>query len=311
MICGDTRLANKLFPSFVSHYGKALACELAAISYLVGMQCPGLHSMFVSLAFEVMQQKNIPVFRVIKTDQRFNLVNILVNGNALLANIESFFRPQPSQNLHISKYSSIVKNDQFKNIRALVVGGSRGLGEATAKLIAAGGGHAIITYHVGEEEASKIANEIIDWGGSCEIQQLTMNGDSTKFHNYSNINQLYYFASPKILSGQSKKIMKLYRMIYLDSFRKICTQLVEQKIECSIFYPSTIFINTTPVGLESYIKIKSEGEKLCEKLNKNNILNIISARLPRMNTDQNQTMIISNFVDNSQILLPYIEQMQN
>ena len=42
---------------------------------------------------------------------------------------------------------------EFANVRALVIGGSRGLGEITAKIIAAGGGDVWITYRRGKEDA--------------------------------------------------------------------------------------------------------------------------------------------------------------
>jgi len=58
---------------------------------------------------------------------------------------------------------------EFAGQRALIVGGSRGLGELTAKIIAAGGGHTIITYSVGKEDAERVAAEIEGFGATCDV----------------------------------------------------------------------------------------------------------------------------------------------
>jgi len=89
-IFGDTNLANRLFPSFSDLYGIATACEIGAISQIVGMECPGLHSLFARLTVEIKRNDTKPVFGVSKSDKRFNLLKISVNGNTLVAMIESF-----------------------------------------------------------------------------------------------------------------------------------------------------------------------------------------------------------------------------
>ena len=313
-IYGDTNLANRLFPSFSDLYGIAIACEIGAISQIVGMECPGLHSLFAALTVEITKKNTMPVFGVSKSDERFNFLNIFAKGNTLVAKIESFFRPMPSKNVHISNLATLVKNNEFKNIHALVIGGSRGLGEVVAKLISAGGGEPTITYHVGNIEAERIVNEIRAWGGKCEMTQLTINEKDSLPLNCSNINQLYYFASPMVLGKRSKnydeEMLSLYRTIYVDCFNNICKELISRNSKCSVFYPSTIFIDNPPPGFENYIQVKIEGEKLCEELNKNSVIDIIAPRLPVLATDQNQSIINQKPANNAEILLPFIKVMQ-
>lgn len=312
-IYGDTNLAVRLFPSFSSLYGIAIACEIGAISQIVGMECPGLHSLFTGLKVEINRNNIKPIFGVSKIDKRFNLLKISVNGNTLVAVIQSFLRPRPSINLNISKLSKLVKKNEFKNINALIIGGSRGLGEVVAKLIAAGGGKSTITYHVGSIEANKVIREIRAWGGRCKMTQLTIDEKCTFPLIDSNINQLYYFASPKILGNISKdvdqKMLSSYQLTYVDYFNNICKQLLSKDSSFSVFYPSTIAIDMTPPGWENYVHAKIEGEKLCMELNKNNKIDIIAPRLPRMDTDLTQSLIIQKSVNNAEILLPFIRQM--
>jgi len=313
-IFGDTNLANQLFPSFSDLYGLAIACEIGAISQIVGMECPGLHSLFAALTVEIKSKSSSPVFGVSKSDERFNYLNISVKGSTLVAEIDSLFRPMPSKNPHISNLANLIKHNEFKNIHALIIGGSRGLGEVVAKLISAGGGESTITYHVGNEEAKRVVNEIQEWGGNCKMTQLTINKKNSLPLNYSNINQLYYFASPKISGKRSKnydeKMLSLYRTIYVDCFNNICKDLVSRNSKCSVFYPSTIFIDNPQPGFENYIKVKIEGEKLCEELNKNSVIDIIVPRLPVLATDQNQSIINQQPINNAEILLPFVKEMK-
>jgi acyl dehydratase len=312
-IYGDTNLANRLFPSFSDLYGIAIACEIGAISQIVGMECPGLHSLFTGLTVEIKRNNIKPVFGVSKIDKRFNLLKISVNGNTLVAMIESFLRPKPSKNLNISKLSKLVKKNEFKNINALIIGGSRGLGEVVAKLISAGGGESTISYHVGSIEANKVISEIRAWGGRCKMTQLTIDEKSTLPLIDSNINQLYYFASPKILGNISKnvdqKMLSSYQLTYVNYFNNICKQLLSKDSSCSVFYPSTIAIDIPPPGWENYVQAKIEGEKLCMELNKNDKIDIIAPRLPRMDTDLTQSLIIQKSANNAEIMLPFIREM--
>ena len=313
-IFGNTNLANRLFPAFSDLYGTAIACEIGAISQIVGMECPGLHSLFAGITVEIKKNEAKPFFGVLKSDKRFNSFRISVNGNTLVAMIDSFLRPKPSKNLNISELLKFVKTNEFKNVNALIIGGSRGLGELVAKLISAGGGESTITYHVGSIEANEVVNEIRAWGGRCKMIQLTIDEKFTLPIIDSNINQIYYFASPKILGNISKnfdqKMLTSYQLTYVNYFENICNQLLSRDSPCSVFYPSTIAINNTPPGWKNYVQAKIEGEKQCVKLNNNDKINIIAPRLPRMDTDLTQSLIIQKSVNNTEILLPFIREMQ-
>ena len=117
-----------------------------------------------------------------------------------------------------------------------------------------------------------------------------------------------------VLGKRSKnydeEMLSLYRTIYVDCFKNICKELVSRNFKCSVFYPSTIFIDNPPPDFENYVQAKIEGEKLCEELNKNAVIDIIAPRLPRLATDQNQAIIHHKSENNAEILLPFIKEMQ-
>jgi len=313
-IFGDVDLSKKLFPFFSHLFGIATACEIGALSQIVGMECPGLHSMYVSLAIEIKKTSNRSFFSVEKADERVKLLTISVQGNALLGKIEAIYRPKPATNLNISEISVYVVNNEFKNIRALVIGGSRGLGEVVAKLIAAGGGEAIITYNVGRSDAEKVFRDIKSWGGKCKTYQLTVNKNSHLPLNDLNINQLYYFPSPKIFGKRTtevdKKLIKKFEEIYVNGFEKICKLIINTHQVTSVLYPSTIAIDEPIPELSEYISAKIKGENICSVLNKNRFLRILTPRLPRLDTDQTLSILKVRSKNTVETMLPLVRGMQ-
>ena len=70
------------------------------------------------------------------------MVSIKISGN-FNGSIDAFIRPIISNNS--LKIKNLVNSDEFKNQNALIIGGSRGIGEVTAKILAAGGAK---YYHI-------------------------------------------------------------------------------------------------------------------------------------------------------------------
>ena len=311
-VFGDITLADKLFPNFLSAYGTAVVAKIGGTSQIVGMECPGLHSLFASLKIDI--NDRIKSCYEVQGEERFNLLHITIKGSAITAEIEAFYRPAPTISQPLSEIAPRIKKREFTGVQALIIGGSRGLGELVAKIIAAGGGVPIITYNVGKIEAEKLAEEIVQSGGKCEIMQLTVGRDTAPSLDFG-FNQLYYFATPKILGKRSndfdKSILNLYQEIYVDAFNFICQKLIAQNHQCSVFYPSTIFVDSPPPEFKSYVQAKMEGEKLCETLNQCEILKVTSVRLPRLATDNNQSMLEMKFENATDLLIPLIRQMQN
>ena len=250
-------------------YGLATICEIAALSYVVGMECPGLNSLFSALKIQFNSNKKVIAnFSVARSDARFNALTITFQGHTVSGEIQAFYRPSPVRNPSMAEISAYVQIDEFKNVCALIVGGSRGLGELVAKLIAAGGGEPIITYNVGKVEAEHLIEEIHEFGGHCRAFQLTISGSVSLPADLPRFNQLYYFATPKILSKRTARfddaLYKDFFEIYVDGFKSICNQMVARRNTCSVLYPSTIFIDQPSPEFANYAKAKAQGEVLCQ-----------------------------------------------
>jgi hypothetical protein len=314
-LAGEPAIAGKLFPAFCQTYGLATAADLGAASYLVGMKCPGEHSLFASLTGVIAPAANPYGYSVVESDERFSLILLAFQGKALSAGIEAFYRPQPTQRQSIAQLGQHVSTDEFKSVRALMIGGSRGLGEVVAKLIAAGGGEVTITYHVGKADAQTVCQDITDWGGTCTYTQYTASASFNTGINYSQFNQIYYFATPKIIGKRASAFDQAqrhsYQTAYVEAFKTLCKKVLSTQQPCTVFYPSTVFIDATPKGLEDYAAAKLEGEAFCTHVNaQQSPAKILIRRLPQLATDQNQALVDNQMTDLVDCLLPAIRAMQ-
>jgi nucleoside-diphosphate-sugar epimerase len=217
----------------------------------------------------------------------------------------------------MTSLASIVRADEFAGSTALVVGGSRGIGELTAKLIAAGGGKTILTYHVGKSDAERVASEIAAVGGSCDVlaydarlpAQPQLNGLlDTPTH-------LYYFATPQIFRRvrDSRERLHEFRALYVDGFRALIEALSARRPDLSVFYPSSVAVmeGTRPRGMLEYATAKAAGERLCADLDARHAsLRISVERLPRLPTDQTASIVPVEESSALETMLPIVRKVQ-
>jgi len=312
---GEIELAKHLFPYFCNYYGLYSVFETSSLSKIVGMKCPGLHSLFASLNIQLFAPSELSSFKVTNFDARFNKVDIYAQGKLISATIEAFFRPKPAKSDSLLELSKLVKKNEFANVKALIIGGSRGIGDVVAKLICAGGGNVTFTYHVGIDDAKNLTSEIRAAGGNCNYIQYSIQSDPDDINLPSSFNQIYYFASPKILieslTNNNEDLVSNYLQYYVVGFKKICDYFSKCSPGCSMFYPSTIYIDQPTQEFSAYIKAKLLGEAICKEQNLKNIINVIYNRLPRLPSDQNQSIFIEELPEISKTILPIIRVMSS
>lgn len=312
---GEPDMATELFPDAVQAYGPTAIHEIAALSYVVGMELPGMNSLFAGLQLEIRPALDQPPsFTTIDSDERFNRLRIGVTGRALQGEIEAFYRPPPMRMPSSSDLIPRVLSGEFQGVCALVIGGSRGLGEVTAKLIAAGGGAVIMTYSAGAEEARQVAEDILKSGGQCKVLPLTVSDATSLPPGLPGINQLYYFATPKIFGKRTSRfdetLYQKFLTVYVNGFESICKQLIASGNRFSALYPSSVAIEQPLPELAEYAKAKAEGEALCMRLTTSRSrLDILTPRLPRTATDQTQALLQTPASDPVEVMLPLIRRM--
>ena len=311
---GKVELAEELFPNFIGTYGLGNLVEMAVATEIVGMELPGLNSLFTQLKVEFTKQAlKSPKFESIKIDKRFGLLNMSFRAIHSRFEIEAFFRDPPAIMPSLEQIAPFIDKNEFRDVNALVVGGSRGLGELTAKIISLGGGSVTITYNLGESDARVFADDLIKAGLDCEIFQFDVT--NSYVGDLDTFDQLYYFASPKILieskCPSDEDLYGRYFSVYVDSFKKLANMFLAEKSNKGIFYPSTIFIDIPDKDFAIYSAVKALGEKVCTALEDHMGVKIMRPRLPRMKTDQTLGLPDEAMENSLSVMLPLIRGMRD
>jgi len=312
------------FPVASKALGGARIAALAQTSTLVGMVCPGRHSIFSSLAVDFVDGlvgEGEIAFRVAKTDKRFSMITMAVAGSGITGDVLAFVRRAPSAPATVAQCNTKIRKGEFSAVSALIVGGSRGLGAATASLIAAGGGRVTVTYAQGRDEALAICRNINAACGEdvADAVRLDVRMDFAEQAKdwKCEFTQLYYFATSQIFRQKSTSFSEAsfqeFYSIYVERFYRLCCYVAET---CAadflpVFYPSSEAVTIRPKGLTEYAMAKAAGELLCADMG--NFLpkiRVHSHRIPRTTTDQTLTLTAVPAEDPLDVMLPQIRALQ-
>ncbi len=310
-----------LFPDLSNALDARRISAMAQLSTLVGMVCPGLHSVFsgFTVQFVAGDRSSGLTFRTIRADERFRMVTMAFSGWGVDGKISAFARREPVAPPSMDSLVARVGFNEFANVSALVVGGSRGLGAAAAKLIAAGGGRVTISYAHGQLEADRLQQEIAEARGpqACRVIHLDVNHPPSRALGGATepFNQLYYFATPQIFRQKSEVfssyVYEEFSKVYIQAFHNLVQQLRAQSESfLAVFYPSSVAVEERPRGMAEYAMAKAAGEILCSELQRGDgRLKTVVARIPRTTTDQTSTIMPVESADPVDVLLPWIREM--
>jgi hypothetical protein len=291
------------FPHACRALGRTTVAAIARLSYFVGMVCPGLHSVFSEARFEVAEAtpaSSALRFFVKRYDPRFRLFMVSFDGD-IRGDIKAFVRPPPQRQPSSRELLQQVPNDAFKAMRALVIGGSRGLGELTAKIVAAGGGEVTLTYAAGADDAQRICAEI-DASGVGRCRPLHLDLKATDFAALEpaseSVGAVFFFATPRIFTKKAevfdRAVFDEFVWFYLQRFHELCIWLEQRPGDrpVKVFLPSTVFITDRPRGMTEYAMAKAAAEVMVADLNRSlRRVAIVHTRLPRLATDQTASIL--------------------
>jgi len=318
----DQNLATELFPNAIEKLPLNQIEALLNTTLIVGMKCPGMNSIFggLNLSFHKTQTNSLPTlnYQVTSSDERFNQLVIGVNNTTCDGEIEAFYRAPPIDQPAFTDIKPLLSGSEFKNQRALVIGGSRGLGEITAKLLAAGGANTVITYASGKEDAERVAREINENNGTClptHYDVLAPNSDIITCFNKQQITHIYYLASPIIAKSEQPlwdhKLFSKFCSYYLTGLSNLLTTYVEdtrhKESPLTVFTPSTIFLSKPIKGFGEYCAAKAAAEIFTQNMAKSHPRWIFQTpRLPRMMTDQTSGVVTTNPMETVKVMLQEI-----
>jgi NAD(P)-dependent dehydrogenase (short-subunit alcohol dehydrogenase family) len=315
---GDDAAMAKSFPDAARWVGAQRLTAFGCMTYLVGMVVPGLHSIFGALTLEATSQAAPGLeFAVKSLDLRFRRLQIEIVGGGWAGTLKAFHRLPPVTQPSMGEVTTQVARDEFRGAEALIIGGSRGLGEITAKLIAAGGGSVTITYATGRADAEALARHIADHGGSCGLlpYDVRANAKSQLAALERAPTHVYYFATPTISRRRSKLFanarFREFNAFYVEGFADLVEAAVALwPMGLTIFYPSTIFVDDRPADLVEYAMSKAAGEVLCAEFNaRGGGVRVVPRRLGRLATDQTASLIEAEAAATLAVMLPIVREL--
>lgn len=322
-LCLDVNLATRLFPNAQRILPPMQVAELLATTRLVGMECPGLHSIYSGLDITFDREIDwAPVvsYEVTDYDDRFSLLLMRVFAPGMKGAIRAFLRPPPQEQVSFLDVQQ-VNATEFAGQHALIIGGSRGIGEVTAKLLAAGGADLKTTYYQGADDAHRIVEEIISGGGVADcfaFDVLNPRQDLADCMGQWVPTHLYYFATPFIFAATkgtfSPQLFQKFCDYYVTGF--LTTVKAIQSVAGSaiqrIFYPSSVAIDELPLNMGEYAAAKMAGETLCAFVEKTNRgIKIVRPRLPRLATDQTRSLLPVKNEDPVPIILEALRRFRD
>jgi acyl dehydratase/NAD(P)-dependent dehydrogenase (short-subunit alcohol dehydrogenase family) len=316
---------GRLFPHAASVIGCRRVAAIALLSRLVGMICPGLHSIFSAFTIELVNDlgnEDGIRFHVSKTHNKFRMVRMDVSGAGICGNVQAFVRQPPIAQAASSDIVKIVSPTEFAGSTALIIGGSRGLGEVTAKVIAAGGGKVIVTYATGREDALRLTEEIgrevaPDMCHAFRFEARENIANQLSAIGDCKITHLYYFATPRIFRQKEGLFVKStfddFLEVYVKGFYDCCRFLADHGSRPLIAnYPSSVFVDEHPLTMTEYSMAKAAGEMLCADMNRSDCgIHVVVSRLPPLLTDQTATVIPVETADPLEVMLPIIRNVQS
>lgn len=299
--------ANKMFPKLVESNRQAEIDVLLAITRVIGMKCPGRYALLRSLTLKSNEtkQEGERCLTVARVDSRLRIVHLALNSAEFSGVVQAHHRrPRVRQSIDSDKTGQIGKNS-FSGVRALIIGGSQGLGELATRILVAGGAQVLATYRNGKTDCESIRDEL---GGSVKITQLDVLNPGRAFLETTRLfapSHLLYFASPKIaFRGAAPWNERIYRE-FLDFYVSRLAWATSLAKFAGVYAPSSTFVTTQQFGYREYIKSKLDMERFCELFRvENPQCTVICDRLPPLLTDQTVDVLKSGVDENVRVLAP-------
>lgn len=305
---GEASFANSLYPQLSEKIGCHTVYEVALLSNIVGMQVPGLYSLFISASIELISHKNIvsPFFKLDSIDHRFGIVHLEYFGNNISGKLKTLERPHYKIKKCSEIKQKIPKPLTLKGKKILIVGGSRGIGASIAKVVSIIGAKTTITYNLGVNDARKLCDDI---GAFTKQKVKAIKLDVTDINQLESLkfdyDFLFFFASPKIRETQGEfnfNIFDNFYQIYCKAFYLIAKNFYKTG-GTLIYWPSTIFLSKGIKNFEEYMLAKLIGEKICNKLKLETQMKIIVERLDKIETDQTMGLIKTPMKDSVEVAI--------
>lgn len=308
----DAAAVAVAFPHLARRFGAPAVAQVLAVSRVVGMDDPGANSILsaVSLRFEPAGDPLALHWTRVRHDPRYAVVDLGFAGGLVCGAVRALERPAPVAQPGYAALQAMVQPDEFAGARPLIVGGSRGLGEVAAKLLAAGGAEVWLTYRNGVAEAERVAAEIEAGGGCCSIVPCDVTGPPPLELVALMPDEIHYFATPPIFARRTADQAARFHAVYVDGLVRLVRAIARPNVRFVVFNPSSEAVEKPVRGMEDYAAAKAASEQaLLDLAAGNPNLRALNARLPRVATDQTATIVPVAADAAADVLLPLLRRV--
>jgi hypothetical protein len=296
----DDARARETFPQNLANLGRTQLAELLAVTRLVGMVCPGQHSLLGGIDLDE-KASDAPAlaYEVTSFTPKYSRLSIAINGPTWTGRVEAFHRP-PSAPVTMDDVVRAVPGAIAQGQRALVIGGSRGIGETFAKAIAAGGGDVCLTYRSGGDDAARVVSDIRSSGfraTAMHYDVLSPPDLRASWPLSGPPTHLYYLATPTLFSIRKGTLfdpaeldlLLRYYVFGLHAAVAACNAAGSERL--IVWTPSTTMLDAISGGT-AYCVAKAAMEELCRRLPEMFRVTVHAPRLGRIDTDQTAGLIV-------------------
>ncbi len=291
----DRRQLAALLPGAGDKLSSLNIALLLATTRIVGMRCPGLNSIYhcLTLDFTAFDPAGESLaYRTVKLHQALGLLTVSLadTGDQPCGQLRAFIRPSAPRQKNMAELRGLVESGLFDGQRALVVGGSRGIGAQCARMLALGGAKVLLTYRRSRREADDLAAEC---AGRClHLDAADPAPESLEAIKTFRPTHLYYFATPHItnsLPSLSREKFIALVDIYIFALNDLINAVAYGLR--GVFYPSSTAVEDLPNGMIEYALAKYATELYSRYLRQKFKLFVYNPRFPRIETEQTANLL--------------------
>lgn len=315
-------LLSARFPQSSDRLGPLALAGLASLSPLVGMECPGLRSVFAEFRVTLNSGGSPMRYNVTNVDNRFSRVEMNISGYGVSGRVVASVLPNDDDCTSLPAVIGQVESNEFATSRPLVLGATSGLGAATALMLAAGGARPILGVHNSRLGEERVREQIASIGGSSQSIRFDVTNNADGLRALRELGwdggSVFYFASPRIFRRRLQAFHETdwtdFEEIYVRGFSRTIRGLVEMNPQSSlaVLYPSSVAVESRPRDLLEYALAKQAGEGVCESIQREfSNVQILVVRFPRIDTRQTRSFLQADAADPGETLLPILRSFVN
>ena len=261
---------------------------LARLTYAVGMVSPGAQSLFSGFRLNRAAGYE-PRFTYALVSARENLHLCSYKGRYLDFEFTYSAFVRTDHEAYALDRTVAPMSDAYRGVRAIVIGGSGGIGARVAEEVVRSGGAALVTgRELGNETGPRLSVARLDVSDGLSVEAFAAQADEFA------PTHLFYMASPRIFEKGNPGFSFPRLEKFLDVYVMGLTRLLSASRRLAgipVFWPSTMLLDAQAGGNAEYLISKAVGERMLEMLADQRAMRVFMPRLGGFSTGQTSSLI--------------------